>query len=175
MRHLLAVALFFFGVAAVHAPASADMGPKPTLRFSFDVRALPEGVVVTGGRLVECESKECKKPEVLGEKGPQRFEVSEEGGYAMAYGFRPFQRLELDFSDGKTRRSAVFEVHAFDAKYAVVVGADELDVYIAGHEPKGELVLDPESQQLKTTDEEPQPVPESKKYKPGPRLQDILK
>ena len=45
---------------------------------------------------------------------------------AIGYGFAPFHRLEIEFSDGITRQSNIFETAGFDSKYNVTVRPDDL-------------------------------------------------
>jgi hypothetical protein len=49
-----------------------------------------------------------------------------EGCRALAYGFAQYHRLEIEFSDGVTRSSNVFETAGFDSKYIVTVRPDDL-------------------------------------------------
>jgi hypothetical protein len=44
----------------------------------------------------------------------------------MAYGFRPYHRLEIQFSDGQTRQGNVFETAGFDSRYTVTIRPDDL-------------------------------------------------
>jgi hypothetical protein len=42
------------------------------------------------------------------------------------YGFASYHTLEIEFTDGKTRASNIFETAGFDSKYKVTVGPDDL-------------------------------------------------
>lgn len=58
--------------------------------------------------------------------GPQRFTCEVNSCRATAYGFAPYHRLEIQFSDGKTRQSNVFETAGFDSEYSVIIRPGDL-------------------------------------------------
>ena len=89
--------------------------------FAFQQELPAEQVTITSGTLYECEQSDCRDAAPLEEMGPQRFTC-----YAMAYGFSPYHRLEIQFSDGQTRQSNVFETAGFDSRYTVTVRPDDL-------------------------------------------------
>ena len=64
----------------------------------------------------------------LEEVGPQRFTCEVNSCRATAYGFARYHNIELEFSDGKRRRSNVFETAGFDSKYMVTIRPDDLSV-----------------------------------------------
>jgi hypothetical protein len=64
----------------------------------------------------------------LEEAGPQRFTCEVNSCRATAYGFAAYHRIELEFSDGKTRQSNIFETAGFDSKYMVTIRPDDLVV-----------------------------------------------
>ena len=106
--------------------AFADMGPKPTMKFEFD-QELPDGeVTITSGILYECKQSDCSDAAPLQEGGPQRFTCDSLGCRALAYDFSPYHKLEIQFSDGKTRQSNIFKTAGFDSKYTVTVRPDDL-------------------------------------------------
>jgi hypothetical protein len=108
--------------------ALADTGPKPTMEFEFK-QALPDGqVTITSGILYECEQSDCSDAVPLKELGPQRFTCDALSCSALAYGFSDYHRLELQFSDGKTRQSTVFKTAGFDSKYTVTINPNDLSV-----------------------------------------------
>ena len=47
---------------------------------------------------------------------------------AVAYGFAPYHRIEIELSDGKTRQSNVFETAGFESRYMVTIHSDDLFV-----------------------------------------------
>jgi hypothetical protein len=63
---------------------------------------------------------------VLEEGGPQGFFCELNSCHATAYGFARYHQLELEFSDGKTRQSNIFETAGFDSKYMVTIRPDDL-------------------------------------------------
>ena len=118
--------LFFFSLLLPARVALADTGPKPTMDFAFQQELPAEQVTITSGTLYECEQSDCRDAAPLEEMGPQRFTCESTTCYAMAYGFSPYHRLEIQFSDGQTRQSNVFETAGFDSRYTVTVRPDDL-------------------------------------------------
>jgi hypothetical protein len=108
-------------------PARADLGPKPTEDFR---------IVGAGGlslrepaSLLLCEQPDCSDAKPLGQVGPQHFSCGADSCGAQAYGFSPFQRLSLTFSDGKVSESGVFqESRALEAVYEVSLEGEGLSV-----------------------------------------------
>ncbi len=109
---------FFFSVQV----ALADTGPKPTMEFTFN----GEPVTITSGTLYECNQADCSDAEPLGEFGPQRFTCQADSCSALAYGFSIYHKLEIQFSDGKTRESNIFQTAGFDSQYKVTIRPDDL-------------------------------------------------
>jgi hypothetical protein len=107
--------------------ARADTGPKPTMNFSliYEINPAPE---ISSGSLLECTDVKCADSEPLQQLGPQHFGCSAYSCSSMAYGYRDYHRLVLEFSDGVTRQSNVFTKTQFAAKYKVTVYADTMVV-----------------------------------------------
>jgi len=104
----------------------ADTGPKPTMEFEF-TQMPPEGELqIISGILYECDLSDCSDAAPLEQLGPQGMYCDTEGCNATAYGFAPYHRLEVEFSDEITRRSNIFETAGFDSKYTVTVRPDDL-------------------------------------------------
>ncbi|HEX6034116.1 MAG TPA: hypothetical protein VFY83_06755, partial [Anaerolineales bacterium] len=115
--------LVFFPAQAVFA----DTGPKPTMDFEFQQEMTGEPpVTIASGILYECDQPDCSDAALLEEGGPQGFRCEVNSCSAIAYGFAPYHRIEIDFSDGKTRQSNVFETAGFDSKYRVTIRPDDL-------------------------------------------------
>jgi hypothetical protein len=124
-RKLLLLLLLILSFMPVHI-AFADTGPKPTMEFEFN-QELPDGeVTIIAGILYECKQSDCSDAVPLQELGPQRFVCETLSCRALAYGFSPYHKLEIQFSDGKTRQSNIFETEGFDSKYTVTVRPDDL-------------------------------------------------
>lgn len=104
----------------------ADTGPKPTMDFAFQQEFSGESVTIMSGVLYECEQSDCSDAAPLEEAGPQRFTCEASNCHALAYGFSPYHRLEIQFSDGQTRQSDVFETAGFDSRYMVTIRSDDL-------------------------------------------------
>lgn len=105
----------------------ADTGPKPSMDFQFKQEMTDEPpLTITSGILFECDQPDCSDAMPLEELGPQRFACEINSCYAIAYGFAPYHQIELEFSDGKTRQSNIFETAGFDSKYMVTIRPDDL-------------------------------------------------
>lgn len=102
--------------------ARADTGPKPTMEFTFS----GEPVTITSGTLYECDQPDCSDAAPLGEFGPQRLTCGTDNCSALAYGFSTYHKLRIEFSDGKTRESNVFQTAGFNSVYTVTVQPDDL-------------------------------------------------
>ena len=104
----------------------ADTGPKPTMDFEFKQELAGEQVTIISGILYECEQPDCSDAAPLQELGPQRFTCEVDSCRALAYGFSPYHRLEIQFSDGQTRQSNIFETAGFESKYTVTVRPQDM-------------------------------------------------
>lgn len=106
--------------------AYADTGPKPTMEFAFNYELTSEPVTIVSGILYECDQSDCSDASPLEELGPQRLYCEPESCRAIGYGFAPYHRLDIEFSDGITRQSNIFETAGFDSKYTVTVRPEDL-------------------------------------------------
>ncbi len=104
----------------------ADTGPKPTMEFTFEQELTGERVTITSGILYECDRPDCSDAAPLEEHGPQRFTCEADSCHALAYGFAPYHRLEIQFSDGETRQSNIFKTVGFGSRYTVTIRPDDL-------------------------------------------------
>src|ERR1044071_3909726 len=119
------VLLLFFAFLPVSV-VLADTGPKPTMEFTFKQEATSTPVTIDSGTLYECEQSDCSDAAPLQEVGPQRFTCEVNSCHATAYGFSPYHKIEIKFSDGKTRQSNVFQTAGFNSTYTVTVRPDDL-------------------------------------------------
>lgn len=104
----------------------ADTGPKPSMEFSFTQESTAEPLTITSGILYECDQVDCSDATPLEQVGPQRFTCESNSCYAAAYGFASYHKIGIEFSDGKTRQSNIFQTAGFDSKYMVTIRPDEL-------------------------------------------------
>lgn len=104
------------------ATVFADTGPKPSMEFTFT----GEDVTIVSGILYECDQADCSDAEPLEDIGPQGLYCETTSCRATAYGFAPYHILEIEFVDGTTRASNIFETAGFDSKYKVTVNPDDL-------------------------------------------------
>jgi hypothetical protein len=106
--------------------ALADTGPKPSMDFTFKQEPSTSSITIISGILFECDQSDCKDAKPLQVLGPQRFSCTETACSAMAYGFSTYHRLEIQSSDGKTRRSNVFRTAQFQSSYQVTIRPSDL-------------------------------------------------
>jgi hypothetical protein len=122
----LSLLLFSLQVLLPTQVALADTGPKPTMDFTFRQELTGRPVTITSGILYECEQSNCSDAAPLQELGPQRLTCEANSCSAPAYGFAPYHKLEIEFSDGKSRQSNTFETAGFDSRYTVTVRQEDL-------------------------------------------------
>lgn len=103
----------------------ADTGPKPRMDFAFKQLA-EKDLQVISGVLYECQQTDCSDATPLQEVGPQRFTCDTTSCHAVAYGFAPYHKIEIEFSDEQTRQSNIFQTAGFSSSYAVTVRPDDL-------------------------------------------------
>ena len=123
----------------------ADTGPKPRMDFQFRQEMTGEPpVTIVSGVLYECDQTDCSDAAPIEEVGPQGFRCEVISCSALAYGFAPYHRIEVEFSDGKTRQSNVFETAGFESNYTVTIRPDDLFVeahFTLGGFPRTALIL----------------------------------
>jgi hypothetical protein len=123
MKRTLWLVIVLLLVPAI--PAWADVGPKPSMSFTFSFDGDP--IAIVEGQLLECEDETCASSKPLEEMGPQKFSCSETECSSIAYGYSDYHRLVITFADG-TRESNVFSKKAMAARYQVTVSGDSLEV-----------------------------------------------
>lgn len=106
--------------------ALADTGPKPSMEFEFTHALEDAPPSILSGTLYECDQSDCQDATPLEEVGPQGFRCQANSCRAIAYGFAPYHRIEIEFSDGRTRTSNVFATAGFDSRYTVTVRPEDL-------------------------------------------------
>ena len=104
----------------------ADTGPKPSMDFQFQQEMAGEQITILSGIFYECDQPDCSDAAPIEELGPQGFRCEANHCSAVAYGFAPYHRIEIDFSDGQTRQSNIFETAGFDSIYTVKVRPGDL-------------------------------------------------
>lgn len=118
--------LFSLTVLLPAGAVLADTGPKPSMEFQFTQAQSGEPLTITSGILYECDQPDCSDAAPIEEVGPQGFYCQAQSCSAVAYGFAPYHRINIEFSDGQTRQSNVFETAGFDSRYTVTVRPDDL-------------------------------------------------
>jgi hypothetical protein len=104
----------------------ADTGPKPTMDFQFKYESTEEHPTIISGILYECQQSDCSDAAPLQQLGPQGFRCDSESCSATAYGFAPYHKIEIEFSDEETRQSNIFKTAGFNSKYSVTVRPSDL-------------------------------------------------
>lgn len=104
----------------------ADTGPKPSMDFQFKQEVAGAPLTITSGILFECDQPDCSDAAPIEEVGPQGFRCDATSCSAVAYGFAPYHQIEIEFSDGQTRQSNIFETAGFDSRYAVTIRPTDL-------------------------------------------------
>jgi hypothetical protein len=94
--------------------------------FQLNFESGVEESIILSGILYECNESDCRDAAPLEELGPQGLYCEPKSCRAIGYGFAPYLILELEFSDGVTRRSNVFEQDGFDSFYTVHIRAEDL-------------------------------------------------
>ncbi len=120
------ILLVFVSVCLPWQSAAADTGPKPTMDFTFTQEFPGAQVSIVSGTMFECDQADCADAQPLMEAGPQRFTCETASCHALAYGFSDYHRLEIEFSDGKTRQSNIFKTAEFNAVYKVSIRENDL-------------------------------------------------
>ena len=124
---LIAIGLFGLGLSLLtFQPAAADTGPKPTMSFEFTQGFAGAPVTIVDGSMLECQQADCSDGQELKQLGPQHFSCSAAACDSLAYGYSPYHKLMIKFSDGKTRASNIFQTAGFDSKYKVTIRPDDL-------------------------------------------------
>ena len=106
--------------------AAADTGPKPTMTFEFTQAFAGPPVTISAGSMLECQQADCSDGQPLKQLGPQHFSCTGNSCDSLGYGYSSYLQLEIQFSDGKTRRSNVFQQAGFNSSYRVTIRADDL-------------------------------------------------
>lgn len=125
--YIIFSSLFLLSLVPLHT-SHADTGPKPTMSFEFSQDFGIDPVIIISGQLLECDEADCADAKPLEELGPQHFSCDENSCDALAYGFSTYHMLEIEFSDGKTRRSNIFESTDFYSSFLVKIRQDDLVV-----------------------------------------------
>ena len=123
------IKLFLLILLLTFLPAQvvlADTGPKPSMDFQFKQDVPGEQLTITSGILFECDQPDCSDAAPIEELGPQGFRCEVTSCSAVAYGFAPYHQIEIEFSDGQTRQSNIFETAGFDSTYTVTIRPDDL-------------------------------------------------
>ena len=125
MKNKSAFCIFLFTIFLISPMlVSADLGPKPTMKFDLTYETQNQ-VTLIGGEQFQCEDKNCEDIKPLGEYGPQRFTCQDNFCRSLAYGYSPYQKLVLNFSD-RTRESQIFHTESFNAEFNVKVTDSQL-------------------------------------------------
>lgn len=122
----LVVLLLIFQIFLPAQTVLADTGPKPQMHFQFKYESAEDHPTIISGVMYECQQADCSDASPLEQVGPQGFYCDSEGCSATAYGFAPYHKIEVEFSDEETRESNVFQTAGFESAYTVTVRQNDL-------------------------------------------------
>ncbi len=105
--------------------ARADLGPKPSMHFAFFYEIDPAPSIVSGTQY-ECDDPDCADAAPLVPLSAPGFSCSSSDCTSRSLVFSAYHRLSIEFSDGVTRQSNIFEKEYFEAEYHVLVREDDL-------------------------------------------------
>lgn len=128
VRKTLVLISFVLVLFLIPTFVNADIGPKPTMNFSF-VNDSGKSFKITGGEQCECSDNQGENCEVLQKVGPQSFSCETDSCSSSAYGYKDYHKLVITFED-KTRESNVFKTSKFSSEYKVHIR--ENDLFIEG-------------------------------------------
>ncbi|MBN2556929.1 MAG: hypothetical protein JXA97_13405 [Anaerolineales bacterium] len=127
----LALLTLLFLALVLYAPppdASADIGPKPTMAFSWDLSAWETAPLIGQVNLYACgDDVSCSEPQLVEEMGAQRMTCDESGCFAMLYSSGGYWQLEVQINDG-ILLSEPFEKIGYDSDYRVVFHPDRMEI-----------------------------------------------
>jgi hypothetical protein len=129
-RGRLPIAVLMLAITAVvvtipYQTAQADLGPKPSMHFTFIYEIEPALSIVSGTQY-ECEDPGCADAAPLVPLSARGFSCSSSDCTSQSLIFSPYHRLSIEFSDGRTRQSNIFEKEYFEAEYHVLVRENDL-------------------------------------------------
>ncbi|MFH1112275.1 MAG: hypothetical protein V1712_04425 [Patescibacteria group bacterium] len=108
--------------------AGADIGPKPSAYFRLEYHNIAP-ITVVEATLIQCKESNCSDATPLPDYGPQHFSCTNNSCETLSYGFTPYQRLVIKFSDNKIRESNIFSIQdVMNASYTVNVRNNDLVV-----------------------------------------------
>ncbi len=109
--------------------ASADIGPKPTFRFTYDFSALSSPPEIRDVILYQCLDLDCNEKEVLSDVPGQKLECDPEGCSVSLLTGRVAWQVEVLLGE-KTLISPAFEKEGFYSTYSLKISDDHLDVIL---------------------------------------------
>ena len=108
--------------------ASADIGPKPTMAFSWDLSAWESAPIIGQVNLYTCgDDSSCSEPVLIEEMAAQRMTCDESGCFAMLYSSGGHWQLEVEV-DGEILWSEPFEKIGYDSDYRVVFNPGQMEI-----------------------------------------------
>lgn len=109
MKKILLFTLLTLSVA----PLWGGLSPKPEMGFTLVYPAESKPAVLPAtSEQIQCADNQCIQNAPLGQYGIQKLYCRADGCFSIAYAYEPFQKLILDFADGKKRESNVFRTPA---------------------------------------------------------------
>ncbi len=95
------------------SPLWSGVSPKPEMNFAFvyQTEERPKILPFTSEQ-IQCSNNQCTQADPLGEYGIQKLYCQADGCFSIAYEYKPYQKLVIDFADGVKRESNVFRTPA---------------------------------------------------------------
>lgn len=105
--------LFLCMLFLMFAPLWGGVSPKPEMDFSFSYQTAGRPAVLPNtSEQIQCEDNQCIQQIPLGKYGIQKLYCKADGCFSIAYEYKPYQKLVIDFADGVKRQSNVFPTPA---------------------------------------------------------------
>lgn len=126
MRRRLTLILVL-GIAALLPlrTVSAD-APPPTMTFQF-LQGIPgEQLTIVSGTLFECGQPDCRDAKSAEELWGEKLSCADDSCEVMVYPPLAYYRLQIKFSDGKSRQSNIFRAQHWFTTYKVTIRPDDI-------------------------------------------------
>lgn len=118
LKRIKIVLLVLFFAIFLPGKALADLGHKPTMKFTIYRDANQK---ISDIQQIECKDSRCVRGNILYEIGPQGFGCEEDNACSsLAYGYTKYHRLGMKIN-GKKYESNIFETKGTDSYYKVYV------------------------------------------------------
>jgi hypothetical protein len=122
-NYILILLVFLSGITI---SARADVGPKPSMKFSIIYKTAKPVKLIAGWQL-ESRFQAFNVYDTLRRQGPQEFVATQDKASSVSYGYADFHKIILRFDD-RVRESNVFLNESFNSQYEITVLDDRLEI-----------------------------------------------